>query len=315
MKVLITGGAGFIGSNFVRLFLERRPNDKVVVLDALTYAGLKENLEDVMNKITFIHGDIRKEEDVEKAIQGCEEVIHFAAETHVDRSIDDPRPFLTTDVVGTGIMLLKSKEHGIKKFLHVSTDEVYGEIKDGFFTEDSPFRPRSPYSASKAGADLLVQAFYTTYKLPVIIARPSNNYGPNQYPEKLIPLFVTNLVQDKKVPVYAQGLNVRDWLFVNDCCEGILTVFEKGKIGEAYNIGGDCEKPNMEVVKMILETLGKGEDMIEFVKDRPGHEFRYALDNSKIKKLGWEPTTPFNEGLKKTIEWYKNNEKWWRPLI
>ena len=313
-KILVTGGAGFIGSNFVHLILGN-PEYDVTVLDALTYAGRMENLKDVNNKIKFIKGDIRNRADVEKAMSGCDEVVHFAAETHVDRSITDPEPFLSTDVLGTGILLDIARKFGVKKFLHVSTDEVYGSIKNGKFKEEDPFRPNSPYSASKAAGDLLARAFYKTYGLPVLVVRPSNNYGPYQFPEKLIPLFITNLLMSKKVPVYGTGSNIRDWLFVEDCCKGILTVLKKGKIGEAYNIGGECEKINMEVTRKILKLLNKSEDMIHFVEDRKGHDFRYALSNYKIRKLGWSPATTFEEGMKKTVEWYKNNSWWWKPMV
>ncbi|MFW9972925.1 MAG: dTDP-glucose 4,6-dehydratase [Candidatus Odinarchaeota archaeon] len=248
-KILITGGAGFIGSNFVRKILKKEPDKQIIVLDALTYAGNKDNLKDVIDKITFVHGDIRNRKDVEKSIKNCNKIIHFAAETHVDRSISDPTPFLSTDVLGTGMLLDVARKHHIEKFVHISTDEVYGSVKIGKFREGDPFKPSSPYSASKAGADLLARAFYKTYKFPVIIVRPSNNYGPYQHPEKFIPLFITNLLREKKVPLYGDGSNVRDWLFVEDCCEAILTVLEKGKIGEAYNISGECEKANLEVYK------------------------------------------------------------------
>ena len=312
-KVLITGGAGFIGSTFVKMMLSK--GNEIVVLDALTYAGNKDNLKSILDKITFIHGDIRNRKDVENAMKGCEEVAHFAAETHVDRSITDPEPFLSTDVLGTGILLDVARKLDVKKFLHVSTDEVYGSIKEGKFTEEDPFRPNSPYSSSKAGGDLLARAFYKTYGMPVLVVRPSNNYGPNQHPEKLMPLFITNLLMDKKVPVYGKGANVRDWLFVEDCCKGIMTVMDKGNFGEAYNIGGECEKINMEVTRIILKLLGKTDGMINYVEDRKGHDFRYALSNDKIRKLGWSPTTPFDEGMRKTVEWYKSNSWWWKPRV
>jgi dTDP-glucose 4,6-dehydratase len=313
MKILVTGGAGFIGSNFVKMMLSR--GKEIVVLDALTYAGNKDNLKGVMDKITFIHGDIRNRKDVEGAMKGCDEVAHFAAETHVDRSITDPEPFLSTDVLGTGTLLDVARKLDVKRFLHVSTDEVYGSIAEGKFKEDDPFRPNSPYSASKAGGDLLARAYYKTYGFPVVVVRPSNNYGPNQHPEKMMPLFITNLLRDRKIPVYGKGENVRDWLFVEDCCRGIITVLEKGKDGEAYNVGGECERINMEVTKMILKLLNKNEDMIDFVDDRKGHDFRYALSNDKIRKLGWSPATGFEEGMRKTVEWYKDNPSWWKHLV
>jgi dTDP-glucose 4,6-dehydratase len=313
-KILITGGAGFIGSNFIRKMLEIKPDSQIIVLDALTYAGNKDNLKDIIDRITFVHGDIRNRKDVEKSIKGCNEIVHFAAESHVDRSISDPTPFLSTDVLGTGTLLDIARKCDMERFIHISTDEVYGSIRVGKFIEEDPFRPNSPYSASKAGGDLLARAFYKTYNLPVIIIRPSNNYGPYQHPEKLIPLFITNLLREKKVPLYGDGSNVRDWLFVEDCCEAILTILENGKIGEAYNISGECEKTNLEVTKTLLKLLNISEDMIKFVEDRKGHDLRYALSNDKIRKIGWFPKTSFDEGIRKTVEWYKKNSYWWKPL-
>lgn len=316
MRVLVTGGAGFIGSNFVRHFLEKHPGDEVAVLDALTYAGNLDSLNDLKGpRFTFIKGDVRDEKSVDKAMKGCEEVVHFAAETHVDRSIVDPAPFISTDVVGTGVMLKVASAHGIKKFVHISTDEVYGTIDKGTFRETDPLAPRNPYSASKAAAEMLARSFFTTYGFPAVITRSSNNYGPYQHPEKLIPRFITNLLNGKKVPVYGEGRQIRDWLYVKDNCEAIDVVRQRGKPGEAYNIGGECEKPNIEVTRTILKLLGKGEEMIEHVEDRKGHDFRYALSNDKIRKLGWAPSTPFGEGLKNTVEWYVKNEWWWKPLL
>jgi dTDP-glucose 4,6-dehydratase len=318
MKILVTGGCGFIGSNFIRYMLNEYPDLEIVNLDALTYAGNTENLREIENeaRYRFVHGRVEDAERLEEALEGVEAVVHFAAESHVDRSILDAAPFIKTNVLGTQVLLNSALKHGIRKFVHISTDEVYGALgEEGVFKETDPFRPRSPYAASKAAADLLVQAYFTTYGLPVCIARPSNNYGPYQFPEKLIPLMITNLIEGKKVPVYGQGLNVRDWLFVEDNCQAIDLILEKGKPGEAYNIGGKCEKHNIEVVREVLKVMGKSEKMIEFVPDRPGHDFRYALDNTKIEsELGWNPATSFEEGIRRTVEWYMNNPHWWKPL-
>jgi dTDP-glucose 4,6-dehydratase len=318
MKILVTGGCGFIGSNFIRYMLRKYPDLEIVNLDALTYAGNTENLREIENeaRYRFVHGRVEDAERLEEALEGVEAVVHFAAESHVDRSILDAAPFIKTNVLGTQVLLNSALKHGIKKFVHISTDEVYGALgEEGVFKETDPFRPRSPYAASKAAADLLVQAYFTTYGLPVCIARPSNNYGPYQFPEKLIPLMITNLIEGKKVPVYGQGLNVRDWLFVEDNCQAIDLILEKGKPGEAYNIGGKCEKHNIEVVREVLKVMGKSEEMVEFVPDRPGHDFRYALDNTKIEsELGWNPATSFEEGIRRTVEWYTNNPHWWKPL-
>ncbi|MCR4432908.1 MAG: dTDP-glucose 4,6-dehydratase [Caldiserica bacterium] len=318
MKILVTGGYGFIGSNFIRYMLNKHPDVEIVNLDALTYAGNIENLKDIENeaRYRFVHGRVEDAERLEEALEGVEAVVHFAAESHVDRSILDAAPFIKTNVMGTQVLLNSALKHGIKKFVHISTDEVYGALgEEGLFKETDPFRPRSPYSASKAAADLLVQSYFTTYGLPVCIARPSNNYGPYQFPEKLIPLMITNLIEGKKVPVYGQGLNVRDWLFVEDNCRAIDLILERGKPGEAYNIGGKCEKHNIEVVREVLKIMGQSEEMVEFVPDRPGHDFRYALDNTKIEsELGWNPATSFEEGIRRTVEWYMNNSHWWKPL-
>jgi len=318
MKILVTGGCGFIGSNFIRYMLRKYPDVEIVNLDALTYAGNTENLRDIENepRYRFIHGRVEDAERVEEALDGVEAVVHFAAESHVDRSILDAAPFIKTNVLGTQVLLNSALKHEIKKFVHISTDEVYGALgEEGVFRETDPFRPRSPYAASKAAADLLVQSYFTTYGLPVCIARPSNNYGPYQFPEKLIPLMITNLIEGKKVPVYGQGLNVRDWLFIEDNCTAIDLILEKGKPGEAYNIGGKCEKRNIEVVREVLKVMGKGEEMIEFVPDRPGHDFRYALDNTKIESgLGWRPSISFQEGIRRTVKWYQDHPEWWRPL-
>lgn len=315
MKILVTGGAGFIGSNFVRYMLNEHPDHELVVLDKLTYAGRLENLQDVLEKITFIKGDICNKRDVEKAIKDCNAILNFAAETHVDRSIIDAGDFVRTDVLGTYHLLEASRKFNIEKFIQISTDEVYGSIETGSFKETDPLKPNSPYSASKAGADMLVRSYHRTYGLPTLITRSSNNYGPFQFPEKIIPLFITNLIQGKKVPLYGDGLNIRDWLYVLDNCRAIDLVFQKGKLGEIYNIGGGYEITNLELTKKILKLMNKTKEFIEYVPDRLGHDRRYSLNCEKIRKLGWKPETDFNNGLKKTIEWYKENKWWWKPLV
>ena len=314
-KILITGGAGFIGSNFVHFMLKKHPEYKIIVLDNLSYAGRKENLQDVLNKITFIKGDIRNKEDVETAMKDCEEVVHFAALTHVDRSLMEAGDFVQTDVFGTFNLLEAAKKSEIKKFLYVSTDEVYGSIKTGSFKETDILNPRNPYSASKAGAELLCRSYFETYGLPVLITRSTNNYGPYQHPEKFIPKTTIYTLVNKKIPVYGKGENIRDWVYVEDNCEAIDLVLQKGKFGEIYNIGSKQELQNIVIVKTILKLLGKGEDLIEFVKDRPGHDLRYSLDISKIEKLGWKPKIKFEEGIKKTVSWYNENKDWWKPII
>ncbi len=314
-KILITGGAGFIGSNFVHLMLKKHSEYEIVVLDNLSYAGRKENLQDVLNKITFIKGDIRNKADVENAMKDCEEVVHFAALTHVDRSIIEAGEFVQTDVFGTFNLLESARKLETKKFLYISTDEVYGSIKTGSFKETDGLKPRNPYSASKAGADLLCQSYFETHGLPILITRSSNNYGRNQHPEKLIPKTIIYTLLSKKIPVYGKGENVRDWLYVEDNCEAIDLVLQRGKFGEVYNIGGKQELQNIIIIKTILKSLNKGEDLIEFVKDRPGHDMRYSIDIAKIEKLGWKPKIKFEEGIKKTIAWYKENKEWWEPII
>ncbi|MCL4416628.1 MAG: dTDP-glucose 4,6-dehydratase [Actinobacteria bacterium] len=321
MKLLVTGGAGFIGSNFILYWLKNHLQDSIVNLDKLTYAGNLENLKEAEgNKnYQFIKGDICDEKIVEKAMDGVDIVIHFAAESHVDRSIMEPFDFVRTNVLGTQILLDSALKNKVKKFHHISTDEVYGslELEDkNKFNERTNYNPRSPYAASKAGSDHLVRAYYHTYNLPITISNCSNNFGPYQFPEKLIPLLITNLLEDKKVPVYGDGLNVRDWLYVEDHCRAIDLILEKGKTGQTYCIGGLTQDiNNLEVVKKIIKILGKNESFIEFVKDRPGHDRRYALDWSKIKnELGWEPLHNFDEWLEKTVEWYKNNEAWWKRV-
>lgn len=314
-KILITGGAGFIGSNFVHYMLKHHPEYEIVVLDKLTYAGRKENLQDVLDKITFVKGDICDKEVVEKVVKDCDFVVNFAAETHVDRSIIEAGSFVLTDVFGTYNLLEACRKFDVKRFMQISTDEVYGHILEGSFKEEDKLNPRNPYAASKAGADLLVKTYFETYGLPVVITRSTNNYGPYHHPEKFIPKCIIYALLNKKIPVYGTGKNVRDWLYVEDNCEAIDLVLHKGKNGEIYNIAGKQELENIEVVKTILRLMGKPEGLIEFVKDRPGHDLRYSLDISKIEKLGWKPKTTFEEGIKKTIEWYKGNEWWWKPII
>lgn len=311
--ILITGGAGFIGSNFVKYMLERYSEFRIIVLDKLTYAGRLENLEDVISQITFIKGDVCNKEDIEK-IGSCDIIFNFAAETHVDKSISDPGLFLKTDIFGTYNLLEYAKKQKVEKFIQISTDEVYGSIKEGSFREGDGLEPSSPYSASKASADLLVGAYHKTYNLPVLITRSSNNFGPYQYPEKLIPLFITNALEDKPLPVYGDGLNVRDWLYVLDNCSAIDLVFQKGKFGEIYNIGTGLEKTNLEITELILKKLEKPQTLIQFVNDRLGHDRRYSLEFSKIKELGWKPTYDFEKAIGDTVNWYKNNKQWWKSL-
>lgn len=313
-KILITGGAGFIGSNFVIHMTKKYPQYKIINLDALTYCGNLENLKEIEDKsnYSFIKGNITDKNLVKQLTVDVDYIVNLAAETHVDRSIKDPDIFIKTNIMGTQVLLEAAKENGIKKFLQVSTDEVYGSLGDqGYFTEETPLAPNSPYSASKAGADLMVRAYHKTYKLPMNITRCSNNYGPYQYPEKLIPLMISNALEDKELPVYGDGLNIRDWLHVHDHCTALDLVLHKGKDGEIYNIGGNNEKKNIEIVKLILKNLKKPESLIKYVKDRPGHDRRYAIDSTKIQKeLGWKPEYSFEEGMVKTIRWYLNNIEW-----
>ena len=320
MKLLVTGGAGFIGSCFVRHILNKYSDYKVINLDALTYAGNIENLDDVKDNPTYtlVHGKICDKKLAKEVIidGGVDAVVNFAAESHVDRSITGPEIFIETNVQGTLNLLQAAKEAKTQRFLQVSTDEVYGTLgKDGYFYETTPLAPNSPYSASKASADLLVRAYFETYKMPVLNTRCSNNYGPYQYPEKLIPFFISQLLKGEKVPVYGDGLNVRDWLYVYDHCSAIDTVLHKGRVGEVYNIGGHNEKTNMEITKIILDAMGKDESSIRFVEDRLGHDRRYAIDNHKIQtELGWEPSLTFEEGIKLTIDWYLNNQNWIKSI-
>jgi len=320
-NVLVTGGAGFIGSNFVHFFLTAHPDVHLVNFDSLTYAGNLGNLVAVASHpmYTFIRGDICDRVAVEKAIveHEIDTVIHFAAESHVDRSIMGAAIFVNTNVVGTQVLLDVARERKIERFLHVSTDEVYGSLGPvGKFTEQTPLHPNSPYAASKASSDLLALAYQHTFGLPVIVTRCSNNYGPYQFPEKLIPLMIVNALNDRELPVYGQGLNVRDWLYVGDHCSAIDVVLRKGNVGEVYNIGGENEWRNIDIVRLLLKHLGKPESLIKFVKDRLGHDLRYAIDASKIRReLGWSPSVTFDQGIAKTIDWYLANEAWWRRII
>lgn len=317
--LLVTGGCGFIGSNFIHHMLVRHPDVDIVNLDVLTYAGNPANLQEVQDdpRYTFVKGDICDASLVSAVMQehAIDTVVHFAAESHVDRSIADGSAFVRTNVLGTHTLLHAAYRHGIRRFIHISTDEVYGSTADGSFRETDNLNPSSPYSSSKAGSDLLARSYYITHGLPVIVTRCTNNYGPYQYPEKLIPLFVTNLLQNQKVPVYGTGKNIRDWLYVTDHCRAIDFVLEHGEPGEIYNIGGGEEKTNLEITHMILDLLGKDESCIEYVQDRPGHDLRYSLDYTKLRDLGWEPEYDFETALKVTVQWYMENEWWWRPLL
>jgi len=315
VKVLVTGGAGFIGSNFVHYLLKKHPDIEVTVLDKLTYAGRKENLQDVLSKIRFIKGDIAKKEDVAKAARDCDCIVNFAAETHVDRSIVEAGTFVLTDVLGTYNLLETARKLDISKFEQISTDEVYGHIKEGSFREGDKLSPRNPYSASKAGAELLCRSYFETYDLPIVVTRSSNNYGPYQHPEKLIPKTIVYALENKPIPVYGTGENIRDWLYVEDNCEAIDAVLHKGTEGEAYNIGAQQEMKNIDVVKNILKLSNRPEKLISFVKDRPGHDVRYSLDIEKIGKLGWKPKIKFNEGIERTVDWYHRNESWWKLVV
>ena len=324
MKILVTGGAGFIGGNFVYHILRKYPAYKIICLDALTYAGNMETLADAMKNpnFTFVKEDIANRDEVYAVFEEHHPdlVVNFAAESHVDRSIEMPDIFLRTNIIGTGVLMDACRKFDTSRFHQVSTDEVYGDLPldrpDLFFTEETPLHTSSPYSASKAGADLLVQAYHRTYKLPVTISRCSNNYGPYHFPEKLIPLMIANALQDKPLPVYGKGENVRDWLYVEDHCKAIDLILHKGQIGEVYNIGGNNERSNLDVVKTILQELGKPDSLISFVSDRPGHDMRYAIDPTKISEsLGWLPSTTFDNGIKLTIGWYMDNRNWWERIL
>ncbi|MFA5866600.1 MAG: dTDP-glucose 4,6-dehydratase [Actinomycetota bacterium] len=317
MRLLVTGGAGFIGSNFIRYMLDKYPDYEIVNLDKLTYAGNLENLRDVEKdpRYSFVKGDICDAKWIDDLAKNVDAIINFAAESHVDRSIEDPQSFVVTDVLGTQNILEAVKNNKVERFLHISTDEVYGSIPEGRSSvETDPIEPNSPYSASKAGGDLLCRAYFETYGTPVMITRSSNNFGPYQYPEKLISLLTTNAIDGLPLTVYGDGLNVRDWIYVMDNCEGLDAVFHKGKIGEVYNIGGGNEKTNLEIVKQIVAETGAPDSLITYVDDRLGHDRRYSLDSTKAKALGWAPRRDFRDAMSETIRWYQENEAWWRPL-
>jgi dTDP-glucose 4,6-dehydratase len=317
LRILITGGAGFIGSNFVKLVAAERPDWEIVVLDKLTYAGRLENLDGVRERkgFEFVQGDIADPRAVAKAMPGCQYVVNFAAETHVDRSLYDAGGFIQTDVYGAFVLLEEARRtQELKLFVQISTDEVYGSVESGSSKETDALMPRNPYSASKAGGDRLAYSYFATYGLPVIVTRASNNYGPNQFPEKVIPLFITHAIEDRSVPLYGDGLNVRDWLHVDDHCRAVAQLLEKGVPGETYNIGGGNEVTNIDLTRRILALVGKPESLIQRVTDRPGHDRRYSLDCAKLRGLGWTPTVPFEDGLRRTVDWYRSHEGWWRPL-
>jgi dTDP-glucose 4,6-dehydratase len=317
-NLLVTGGAGFIGSAFVRYVLGKYPDYNVVVYDKLTYAGNLDNLLPVQDdrRYKFLRGDIAQREDVRRALETNEvdTIVNFAAESHVDRSILNPDAFIQTDVVGTYVLLDEARQHGVERFLQVSTDEVYGSIPQGFFVEGDPLEPNSPYAASKAGGELMVRAYHVTYGLNTVVTRGSNTFGPYQYPEKVLPLFITNIIDDEPLPVYGDGKQVRDWLYVEDHCSGIDVALHQGQPGEIYNLGGDNERHNIDVTHQLLQTLGKPETLIRHVEDRPGHDRRYALDSSKLKALGWQPAHTFDQALQATVSWYVDNEWWWRKI-
>jgi dTDP-glucose 4,6-dehydratase len=315
-RYLVTGGSGFIGSNFLHYFLSARRDISVVNLDKLTYAGVRANTKDLESdsRYEFVQGDICDIELVRKLMKRIDSVIHFAAESHVDRSIDSGSNFVMTNVYGTHVLLEVAKEAGVGRFIHFSTDEVYGSCPKGSFTEESPLNPTSPYSAAKAASDLLALAYWKTHKVPVTIIRASNNFGPFQFPEKVIPLFITNLIEGKKVPLYAKGENVRDWLYVGDCVRAVDFIWERGKVGEIYHVGGNHEMSNVQLTREILHQFGKGDEAIQYVPDRPAHDFRYSLNTSKLKNLGFEIKPQFQKRLKETIEWYRTHRSWWEAL-
>jgi dTDP-glucose 4,6-dehydratase len=315
-RYLVTGGAGFIGSNFIRYLLESEPDARVTNLDALTYAGVMATVEELgaSSRLTFVHGDIRDLILVDRLMNDHEIVVHFAAESHVDRSISDPSVFLETNVVGTGLLLDAARRANVSRFIHVSTDEVYGSLDQGYAAENAPLRPSSPYSSSKAAADLVALSYANTFDFPVTVTRSTNNYGPYQFPEKLIPLFITNLIEGKTAPVYGDGSNRRDWLFVNDHCAAIHLLVDEGGQGEVYNIGAGSELSNLEVARSIIASLGQDETRIEFVEDRAGHDFRYGVDSSRIRNLGWAPSGTFDDRLTETISWYHSRQDWWVPI-
>jgi len=316
MRILVTGGAGFIGSNYVLYVLGAHPGEEVVCFDKLTYAGNLENLKDAEGdpRYSFVRGDICDEAAVAEVMGRVDAVVNFAAETHVDRSLQSAGEFVDTDIKGLYVLLEAARARGIARFVHISTDEVYGSIAEGSFAEDDPFAPSSPYSASKAGGELMAQAYARTFGYQILVTRGSNTYGPYQYPEKVVPLFITNLLDDLQVPLYGDGLNVRDWLYVTDHCAGIDVVLRKGVPGEAYNLGGDQERTNLELTHTLLARLGKGEEMIKHVADRPGHDRRYSIATAKARALGWAPQVGFDEGMEGTVAWYREHEDWWRKI-
>ena len=315
MNILVTGGAGFIGSNFVHYVLQAHPEDQIVILDKLTYAGNLDNLKEVMNKIEFIMGDICNRKLVERVAREVDVIINFAAESHVDRSIAEPEPFVKTNVLGTQVLLEAARKFDHQRFVQISTDEVYGSISEGSSKEEDPLKPSSPYAASKAAADMLVHSYFVTYGLPVLIIRSTNNFGPYQHPEKLIPKLIINAMSGRPLPIYGDGKNVRDWLYVIDNCEAIDLILRKGKSGEIYNVGAGNEKMNLEIANFILTELGKPKNLIKFVKNRLGHDLRYSLKREKIRELGWTPKHNFGSSLRKTMDWYKNNKWWWQSLV
>ena len=315
-RILVTGGAGFIGSHFVQAWLARHPADEAVVLDLLTYAGSRARLTEAerTGRCRFVQGDVCDVRCVQEAMQGCEAVIHFAAATHVDRSITDATPFLRTNVEGTAALLREALACGMARLVHISTDEVYGPVLEGAVDESAPLAPRSPYAASKASGDLLVQAFRETYQLPAIVVHPTNIFGPGQFPEKFIPVCITNLADGLPIPLYGDGRQRRSWLYVDDACEALAAILERGEAGQTYNVAGQAEQANLDTARMILAQTGRHDDLIQFVPDRPGHDRRYAMNDGKLRALGWEPKTPFGLGLSQTINWYRAHEDWWRPL-
>jgi len=315
-RLLVTGGAGFIGSDFVRRVLERHPATRVTVLDKLTYAGNRANLVDLEDdpRFTFVQGDIADADIVDRVAADVDAIVNFAAESHVDRSIEKPDAFIKTDVYGTFVLLEAARRHGHARYLQISTDEVYGNVPEGSSSERDPLKPRSPYSASKSGGDLLVGAYHTTYGVPTLLTRASNNFGPYQYPEKIIPLFITNAIDDEPLPLYGDGLQIRDWLYVDDHCDALELVLARGEPGETYNVGGGNELTNLDLTRSILELLGKPISLVRRVEDRAGHDRRYSVDTTKIRTLGWEPAHSFGDALAETVDWYLSHEAWWRPL-
>ena len=316
MRILVTGGAGFIGSNYCRFVLREHPEDEVVNFDKLTYAGNLENLREVEDdgRYSFVRGDICEEKVVSGVMSEVDAVVNFAAETHVDRSIQHAGAFVDTDIKGLYVLLEAALKHGIGRFVHVSTDEVYGSIESGSFKEEDALSPSSPYSASKAGGELMAKAYERTFGYQILITRGANTYGPYQYPEKVVPLFATNALAGIELPLYGDGMNVRDWLYVDDHCAGIDVVLREGVLGETYNVGADQERTNLQLTREILKLVGKGEELIKYVKDRPGHDRRYSIDSSKLRALGWQPKVGFEEGMARTVGWYRENEGWWRRL-